>query len=608
MLDYEVVIIGSGAAAYSTADWLCKFGIGRICIITQDRLAGTSRNAGSDKQTYYKTSFTDSDSAQKMAQTLVSGGAMHADTAFIEAANSARCFMRLVEYGVPFPSDSLGRFVGYRTDHDGTLRGTSAGPLTSKYMTECLERHVLSHPEVTLIDKANVIKIVTKDNKAVGLLYLTKTDERYSIIPIRARYIVMATGGGANIYAESVYPSSQSGSVGLAIDAGCRLNNFAEWQYGIASIKVKWNLSGSYQQVIPRYYSTDGVEEREFLLDAYDDIGNAYSDVFLKGYQWPFDSRKIDGSSRIDLAVAEELSKGRRVYIDYRKNPEGFDYSRLSEEAAEYLKRADAIADTPLERLKKLNPKAIEFYKNKGIDLSNEPLEIAVCAQHMNGGVDVDCDWRTSVEGLFAVGEVAGTFGIYRPGGSALNSTQVGGLRIAQYIVSRGKDVEQSVDTNGILEESVAEEYRYISRCLECKDAPQIDYSVTLSRVAAYKRVYESVIELYSELKVQTSKKYYNLEDDTYREVSRLYKYKDNLIAQKALCQTILYMICNAGSRGGAVSYKDGKVVEEDINYRSLATITQGESVTFEELRPAPSTEFNFERTWQEYNNRYGIK
>lgn len=608
MLDYEVVIIGSGAAAYSTADWLCKYGVGRICIITQNRLAGTSRNAGSDKQTYYKTSFTDSDSAQKMAQTLASGGAMHADTAFIEAANSARCFMRLVEYGVPFPSDSMGRFVGYRTDHDGTCRGTSAGPLTSKYMTECLEKHVLGHPDVTLIDKANVIKIVTKDNKAIGLLYLTQTADGYSIIPLKAKYIVMATGGAANIYADSVYPSSQSGSVGLAIDAGCRLNNFAEWQYGIASVKVKWNLSGSYQQVIPRYYSTDGVEEREFLPDAYGDIESAYSDIFLKGYQWPFDSLKIDGSSRIDLAVAEQLCKGKRVYIDYRQNPKDFSFSRLSQEAQEYLARAEAIADTPLERLKKLNPKAIEFYKDKGIDLSAQPLEIAVCAQHMNGGVDVDCDWQTSVEGLFAVGEIAGTFGIYRPGGSALNSTQVGGLRIAQYIVSRGKDAQQPTDSLRLLEESVAEEYRYIRRCLECKDNPQTDYSVKLSRVAAYKRVYEDVIGLCADIKVQESKKVYTLKDNTYREISRLYKYKDNLLGQKALCQTILHMISNVGSRGGAVSYKEGKVVEENAHYRKLATITQGDSVAFESLRPAPNTEFNFERTWQEYNNIYGIK
>jgi succinate dehydrogenase/fumarate reductase flavoprotein subunit len=42
--------------------------------------------------------------------------------------------------------------------------------------------------------------------------------------------------------------------------------------------------------------------------------------------------------------------------------------------------------------------------------------------------------WESNVKHLFPVGEVNGTFGVYRPGGSALNSTQVGGLRAAQYI------------------------------------------------------------------------------------------------------------------------------------------------------------------------------
>lgn len=50
---FSVAIIGSGAAAYSTADWLYKSGVQNVVIIAEDRLAGTSRNAGSDKQTYY---------------------------------------------------------------------------------------------------------------------------------------------------------------------------------------------------------------------------------------------------------------------------------------------------------------------------------------------------------------------------------------------------------------------------------------------------------------------------------------------------------------------------------------------------------------------------
>lgn len=413
---FSVAIIGSGAAAYSTADWLYKSGVKNVLIIAEDRLAGTSRNAGSDKQTYYKMSFTDLDSAEKMADALSSGGGMHKDTAFIEAVNSTKCFLRLVDYGVPFPQDEYGRFIGYQTDHDNAKRGTSIGPLTSKCMTECLENKVLSRENITFYDKTTVLKVVVDNNTAVGLVCLKECSGDYELIGISADNIVLATGGSACIYDSNVYPVSQTGALSLAIETKARLNNLSEWQYGIASVGVKWNLSGSYQQVIPRYYSVDDTgKEREFLIDAFGTPDKANNAVFLKGYQWPFDSRKASESSLVDLAIADEIMKGRQVFIDFRTNPIGYDYQSLSAEAREYLASADSVKNTPIERLRALNPKAIEFYLDNGIDLEKSSLGIAVCAQHMNGGVDVDTDWQTSVRNLFAVGEMAGTFGVYRP-------------------------------------------------------------------------------------------------------------------------------------------------------------------------------------------------
>ena len=81
---------------------------------------------------------------------------------------------------------------------------------------------------------------------------------------------------------------------------------------------------------------------------------------------------------------------------------------------------------TPIARLEKMNMPAIELYKSKGVDITREYLEIALCSQHHNGGIAVDRWWQTCVDGLFAIGECAGTHGISRPGGSALNAGQVG--------------------------------------------------------------------------------------------------------------------------------------------------------------------------------------
>jgi pyruvate/2-oxoglutarate dehydrogenase complex dihydrolipoamide dehydrogenase (E3) component len=54
---YHTLIIGSGCAGYNAADRLYDLGITDIAIITEGRFMGTSRNTGSDKQTYYKLSL-----------------------------------------------------------------------------------------------------------------------------------------------------------------------------------------------------------------------------------------------------------------------------------------------------------------------------------------------------------------------------------------------------------------------------------------------------------------------------------------------------------------------------------------------------------------------
>jgi len=133
-----------------------------------------------------------------------------------------------------------------------------------------------------------------------------------------------------------------------------------------------------------------------------------------------------------------------------------FSIEDLEPEAYDYLKKAGAFQKTPIERLSHMNPLAIEIYKENGIDLYKEPLEIAVCAQHNNGGFSVDKWWQSSIPGTFVIGEMAGTHGVKRPGGSALNAGQTGGLRAAQYIVNvRGCELPDYADQQKLLDEQV---------------------------------------------------------------------------------------------------------------------------------------------------------
>ena len=452
----NTLIIGSGAAALNTALRLFRLGQKNIAIVTEEWGGGTSSNSGSDKQTYYKLSLAGSsaDSAQDMAADLFRGGCMHGDIALCEAQNSAQAFLNLVDIGVPFPHDRYGGFVGYKTDHDPLGRGTSAGPLTSRWMFSCLAQQVEKR-EIPVFDQHDVITLLTLDhsegNRVIGAIALNKNrmdDPSLGLVVFSAVNVVLASGGPAGIYKTSVYPEGHTGAHGLAFYAGAAAQNLTESQYGIASTKFRWNLSGTYQQVIPRYVSTapDGSDLREFLNDHFPDMGTLASAIFLKGYQWPFDPRKVAGfgSSLIDILVyRESVILGRRVFLDFRQNPGGggrlqdFALGLLAPEAYKYLERSGALLDIPIARLCKMNQPAIELFRSHGINISEELLEIAVCAQHNNGGFRGNIWWESNLGHLFPVGEVSGTHGVYRPGGSALNSGQVGGMRAALFISKR---------------------------------------------------------------------------------------------------------------------------------------------------------------------------
>lgn len=448
VLTANTVVVGTGSAGYCAADRLWEFGQEDVLVITDKIRAGTSRNAGSDKQTYYKLTLSggDPDSVHEMAQTLFAGGAMDGDTALAEAALSARCFLRLCDLGVPFPQNRYGEFVGYKTDHDPRRRATSVGPHTSRSMVERLEAKVARNG-TRVLQHCRVVDLVVRDGAIAGLLVL-RTDTplgsgESAFLLVRCTNVVYATGGPAGMYATRVFPNGQWGASGAAYRAGVRGKNLTEWQFGLASVAPRWNVSGTYMQVVPRMVSTapDGSDEREFLTEAIPDYGRLLTLTFLKGYQWPFDIRKArDGSSLVDLLVYREtVLRGRKVFLDFRANPvrPDFDAGALAPEAREYLERAGAVQATPIERLKHMNLPAYEFYLNRRVDLATTPLEVDVCAQHNNGGLLVDAWWESNIRGFFPVGEAGGAHGVYRPGGAALNSGQVGATRAAQLIARR---------------------------------------------------------------------------------------------------------------------------------------------------------------------------
>ncbi|HPD15007.1 MAG TPA: FAD-binding protein [Planctomycetota bacterium] len=450
VLSVQTLIIGSGAAGLNCAEHLHELGMSDLLVVTDQLGGGTSYNSGSDKQTYYKIGvFGDvPDSPMEFARTLTAGGMMHGDLAYIEGLGSAPEFFHLVRNGVPFPFNAYGAFVGYKTDHDPRQRATSAGPKTSQFMVARSLAQVRRNA-TPVLDRVEVIRLLTAgegtEKRVIGAvaLELDKLDApNFGLLVLNAENVVMATGGPGEMYRISVYPHGQIGNHGLALEIGAVANNLAESQFGLASTKFRWNLSGTYQQVIPCYFSTDaaGRDRRYFLNDYFETTRQVAANTFLKGYQWPFHAARLQnlGSSVVDIAVANEVAAGRRVFMDFLSNPvpgEGmgeFSLADVGDEARRYLERSGALQATPYERLAHMNPESIELYAEHGIDL-REPLECAVCAQHNNGGLRGSIWWESNIRHLFPIGELNGAHGV-RPGGSALNSGQVGGLRAAQRI------------------------------------------------------------------------------------------------------------------------------------------------------------------------------
>lgn len=616
--EYDALVIGSGCAGYNAADWLYDLGVKNVAVMTEDRLAGTSRNTGSDKQTYYKLSLAgdEGDSILGMAETLFSGGAMDGDVALAEAAGSARSFMKLANLGVRFPTNEYGEYVGYKTDHDPYCRATSIGPYTSKKMTEVLEASV-QRKGIDILDSMQAIKILTDGGKVTGVLALdTHNTSEVEYAAVKAPNVIIATGGPAAIYKDNVYPVSHTGNSSLALEAGAAFGNLSEWQYGLASTDFRWNVSGTYQQVLPKYISIDkdGVE-REFLLDYFDTPEQALKNVFLKGYEWPFDVRKIHGSSYVDLIIYHEnVILGREVFMDFRSEPRGLEngFDGLDEVSYAYLKNSDALIPLPIERLRKMNPGAISLYMDHGIDITKEPLKVAVCAQHNNGGIRIDSNWQTNVEGLYAAGEAAGSLGIFRPGGTALNSCQVGSLRAAEHIAYQSTN-KVSNNFDKILDDAVNEANAIIEATRGEKStvlAMRDKYSSRMSQYFAFLRDIPEMEKALADIKsdittFENDNKWSNIYD-----IPHLFKNLDIIRISEAVGEVISYTAKSFGSRGSGFvlsgeDFMQRKPIPENTEGREkIVTVRKTDALNIEcvDVRPIPkSRDLWFEKVWGKY-------
>ena len=313
-------------------------------------------------------------------------------------------------------------------------------------------------------------------------------------------------------------------------------------------------------------------------------------------------------------------------------------YGALIPEARDYLKQAGACFGTPIERLKHMNEPAIHFYQDHHVDLYKERLEIAVCAQHNNGGLSADSWWETGISGLYAVGEVCASHGVTRPGGTALNAGQVGAVRAAEGI--RLKKVAQTENTeNDFRDADVKETLRKEAfKRIRLSENAKGDIALSALWLKASKRMSAVAGMIRSRAQMEkaleeTSEDVKNFEKKvctpSVSQLPMFYKLYDMLLSQKVYLFAMLdYAKAGGASRGSAL-YTDpegelpgfegcepfgelyrckldrkdhGKEVQEVV-------LKDGEVISSRRpVRPIPDVDYFFENQWRAYRKRTGTE
>ena len=269
-----------------------------------------------------------------------------------------------------------------------------------------------------------------------------------------------------------------------------------------------------------------------------------------------------------------------------------------------------------------MNAPAVEFYQERGVDLTREPLEIALCAQHNNGGLAVDRWWRTNVEGLFAAGEAAGTHGVCRPGGSALNAGQVGSTRAAQYIAARGTGAADAALFDRLLPQALEEAEALVREALTGEDTLTGLWAAAterMSRLGGPIRSREGLLQALAALEEMPPAKI-----GRPGQLPKLFRLEDILLSQRVYLSAMLDYLDQGGRSRGSALYTDpaGQRPHPDLPPELAFTLDDGSrsalvqegglaegkiSFRWRPVRPIPEEDDFFENVWRGWRENQNI-
>ena len=447
VVDCDVLVVGSGGAALRAAIAAKEAEPGlSVLVATKGKpgKSGVTANSCSDRMAFHATLPTTEPGGEDAwtyhADDIYRIGGKVSDKSLADvlAKNAADAYEYLDRLGVPFVKKD-GYADQFVTDGSAYARACYTGPRTAVHIENALVKHFQTLG-IGVLEYAMVVRLIHSGDRLVGAVAFDTREKNpaKAIFVIRTQAVILATGGGGMIYEHNVFPGGMTGDgFAMAYEAGAELVNMEFVQIGIASTKTKFNCSGSMMRAIPRLVNSEGEE----FLAQYFPTGTSAAEiantVFLKGASWPVSYEHK--THIIDIALYKEWKAGRRTFLDFGRNPQGFSFDWLTAENQARYRREMTLDlgvtlrnKTPIERLREINQPSLDWFAEYGIDLmKGDLIEVAACAQHFQGGIKINAQARTTVPFVWAAGETAGgQHGANRPGGNALLDCQVFG-RIA---------------------------------------------------------------------------------------------------------------------------------------------------------------------------------
>ena len=403
--EFDVLIIGSGASGLNLALELAAFA--RVGVVTKSDLK--------ESNTFYAQGgiaavFDEHDSVKSHIKDTLIAGADLCDEEVVRfvVEHGREAIEKLTEYGVEFTTriDSSGQDEYHLTREGGHShrRVVHAADATGQAIESTLEDRVRCEPNIEIFEHHNAVDLWTerfrdgKTKRVTGLYALDiKSD---TVKAFSAPFVVLATGGVSKVYLYTSNPDICTGDgIAMAWRAGCRVANMEFTQFHPTCL---------YHPKAKSFLVTEAVRgEGGHLLDP-------------KGRRF---MTKFD--ERGELAPRDVVARA----IDFEMKRMGAEcmYLDISHKGEDFIK--------------KHFPMIYENTKAYGFDMAKEPLPVVPAAHYTCGGVMVDRQGRTDIDGLYAIGEVTytGLHGANRMASNSLLECLVYSTAAAEDICSRLK-------------------------------------------------------------------------------------------------------------------------------------------------------------------------